>query len=97
MASSSGCQASCVTESVWPTRACSFDWRFRRSQMPIDLSAEPVARTYSEAGLKERALMASSWPSTACVAGVVVQEERISRIWRVRSSETLPMREAWRG
>jgi len=49
-----------VTESVWPTSACSLDFRFRKSQIPIELSAEPVARTYSLAGLKERALMASS-------------------------------------
>ena len=62
--------------------------------MPIDLSAEPVARTYSLAGLKDRALMASSWPSTACVADEVVLSERVSRIWSVRSSETVPMREA---
>lgn len=69
-----------MTESVWPTKACSFVFRFRRSQMPIDLSAEPVARTYSEAGLKESALIASSWPSIACVAEESVLGERMSRI-----------------
>ena len=69
-----------MTESVCPTKACNFDFRFRRSQIPIDLSAEPVARTYSEAGLKERAFIASSWPSTAFVAAIVVLGERVSRI-----------------
>ena len=97
MASSKGCHASDVTESIWPTKACSFDFRFRKSQIPIDLSADPVATTYSEAGLKARALMASSWPSIACVAAVVVLDDRVSRIWRVRSSETVPIREACRG
>lgn len=80
MVSSNGCQARDVTESECPTSACSLTLRFRRSQMPIDLSAEPVARTYSEAGLNERALMASWWPSTAWVAEAVVVADRVSRI-----------------
>ena len=97
MASSKGCQASDVTESVCPMSACNFDFKFRKSQIPIDLSAEPVASTYSLAGLNERALIASSCPSTACVAADVVLEERVSSIWRVRSSDTVPIKEAWRG
>ena len=56
-----------------------------------------MAKTYSLAGLKERALMASWCPSTAWVAEDVVEGERVSRIWRVRSSETVPMREECRG
>ncbi len=48
--------------------------------MPIKLSAEPVARTYSEAGLNESAFIASEWPATAFVADVVLLEARISRI-----------------
>ena len=62
--------------------------------MPMVLSADPVARTYSEAGLKDNALIASEWPSTACVAEAVVVGVRTSRIWRVRSSETVPINEA---
>lgn len=80
--------------SVWFPRACNFTLRFRKSHMPMVLSTDPVARTYSEAGLKERALIASVCPSTVCTAEVVVEGDRMSRIWRVMSSETVPIREA---
>lgn len=65
--------------------------------MLIVLSADPVARTYSEAGLKDRALMASVWPFIACVADAVVVGFRISSIWSVMSSDTVPISEACRG
>ncbi len=62
--------------------------------MPMVLSADPVAKTYSEAGLNDKALIASEWPSTAWVAEAVVMGFRTSRIWSVRSSETVPISEA---
>ena len=62
--------------------------------MPMVLSADPVARTYSEAGLKDKALIASEWPSAACVADAVVVGFRTSRIWIVKSSEAVPINEA---
>ena len=65
IASSKGCHANEVTAWLWPVNTCNFDLRFRRSQMPIVLSTEPVARTYSDAGLNERALIASVCPLVA--------------------------------
>ena len=59
IASSKGCHASEVTACWWPVKTCSLDLRFRRSQMPIVVSTDPVARTYSDAGLNDRALIAS--------------------------------------
>lgn len=97
MDSSKGCHDKDVTESAWPTRACNLDFRFRRSHRPIELSAEPVARTYSEAGLNEIAFIASEWPSTAFALDAVVLGFRTSIIWSVRSSETLPISEGCKG
>lgn len=73
------------------------DLRLRRSQIPIVVSAEPVATTYSEAGLNERALMASVWPLEACVAEAVVVEFRVSSICMVRSSDTVPIKDPCSG
>lgn len=72
-------------------------FRFLRSHIAIDLSAEPVARMYSEAGLNERALIASPWPPLAWREDALVSGFRWSMIWRVRSSETVPIRELCRG
>lgn len=80
MASSNGCHAREVTESSWPTKVCNLVLRFLKSHIPIDLSAEPVAMIYSDAGLNERALIASVCPLIACVADAVVVGFRISRI-----------------
>ena len=59
MASSKGCHDKDVTESAWPFKECSFAFRFRKSHIPMVLSVDPVARTYSDAGLNDRAFTAS--------------------------------------
>ena len=65
--------------------------------MPIVVSADPVATIYSDAGLNESALIASVWPLVAWVAEAVVVGFRVSSICMVRSSDTVPIREACKG
>ena len=70
--------------------------RLRKSHSATVLSAEAVRRTYSAVGLKEREFMGCEWALMLC-AGLVVEVERMSWIWRVKSSETEAKRESWRG
>lgn len=65
--------------------------------MPIVLSAEPVAKTYSDAGLNDKAFIASWWPSLPLVTDEVVEALRVSRICRVKSSDTVPRRAECKG
>lgn len=71
-------------------------FKLRRSQMPIVLSDEPVATMWSEPGAKAIALIASVWP-VPWSEDFVVSDSRVSRIWRVRSSETVPIIDLWMG
>lgn len=70
--------------------------RFRKSHRATVLSEEAVNRTNSALGLKDR-----EFTGCGCAlmlwTGLVALAERMSWIWRVRSSETDANRESWRG
>lgn len=69
-----------------------FSLAFRISQIPIVLSAEAVAIKYSEPGLKARAFRASLCPPFTTNADRLLSAWRVSSIWSVKSSETVPMK-----
>lgn len=68
----------------------------RRSHSATVLSAEPVARIYSEYGLNERQLTSAECASIICEGLLAHDAERVSQSISFLSSPTEPNMESWR-
>lgn len=75
--------------SLCEVNVCNFTLILRKSHRATVLSAEPVAKMYSENGLKDKQFTSAKWASTTW-AGLFVSLDLVSQIIRVWSSETEP-------